>query len=313
MPNGIWPWILTKTQEYCGASSLARTAATASLPVMFMETTETLTPHALAICSVESTARIYQDRPVQFYLRGFKNRSCLQSETECPGLRVLTDFPNVQLIHLNPKEVLKGTPLATWYNEDKVYKAGQWIRITSDAYRLALMWKTGGLYFDTDVIITKKVPIKDFVVCEEDNSVATAAFGFPQQHPYIMDLMVDFILNYNPDIWGQQGPRLFTRIMKKSCPLPHFGKVQDFPCDALNVTIMHPVRFYPIHWSEWGKYLEVWKEIPAFENSYGLHFWFHMSGNDKRAVVLGSNTLEENLFIKYCPNTYAALIKKVKV
>lgn len=206
---------------------------------------------------------------------------------------------------------LIGTEKIIW-SAGKVYKAQHWIRITSDAYRLALIWKYGGLYFDTDVINIKKVPEKDFVSCEEHNSVGNSAFGFLQQHPYVMDCMTDFILKYNDGIWGQQGPRLFTRVMKKSCPHLHFSKVQDFPCDVLNVTIMHPVRFYPIHWSEWQRYLQAWKEIPSFENSYGLHFWFHMSGNDKRTVALGSNTLEENMFIKYCPNTYDVLIKKVK-
>lgn len=123
MPYGIshWEQLKAKVSEEnpCKPSSQLKTiTVTAHLPVLFLETTETLMPHALAICSVESTARIYQDRPVQFYLRGFKNRTCLQSKTECPGLRLLTGFPNVQLLHLDPKVVLKGTPFASWYDEE---------------------------------------------------------------------------------------------------------------------------------------------------------------------------------------------------
>ncbi|XP_043940104.1 alpha-1,4-N-acetylglucosaminyltransferase-like [Protopterus annectens] len=279
-------------------------------PVMFVETTETLTPQPLVICSVESAARIYQDRPVHFLLKGFRNRSCLQSTTECPGLKLLTDFPNVQLLHLDPKVVLKDTPLAAWYNEDKIYKENYWIWILSDAYRLALVWKYGGIYFDTDIINIKKVSEENFVVCEEVNYLYNAAIGFHQHHPYIMDCMADFVLNYNGAIWGHQGPHLFTRVMTKSCPIPNYSKVLDFSCDIRNVTIMHQFRFYPIHWTQWGKYFEVWKETPTFGDSYGLHLWNYMNREAKKRVVLESNTLVENLFIKYCPSTYDILVKK---
>ncbi|XP_043940116.1 alpha-1,4-N-acetylglucosaminyltransferase-like [Protopterus annectens] len=285
---------------------------TAQPPVMFVETTETLKPQTLTICAVESAARIYQDRYIYFFLRGLKNQTCLQSKTECPGLKLLTDFPNVQLLHLDPKVILGGTPLAIWYNEDKVYKEEYWIRITSDGYRLALMWKNGGLYFDTDVITIKKVPKENFTVSESDSYVCNAVLGFHHHHPYIMDCMTDFVMNYNGGIWGQQGPRLLTRVLKKTCTLPNFNKVQDFPCEARNVTIMHPSRFYPISWSQWKKYFEVWKEIPTFNDSYGLHLWNFMNRNEKKIVISESNTLVENLFKKYCPSTYGILINNAK-
>ncbi|XP_043938156.1 alpha-1,4-N-acetylglucosaminyltransferase-like [Protopterus annectens] len=196
--------------------------------------------------------------------------------------------------------------------QDKVYKEPYWIQTTSDGYRLVLLWKNGGFYFDTDVISTKKIPEENFLASVSSDSVANGVLGFQKHHSFIMDCMTDFVLHYNAGIWGNQGPTLITRMIKKSCPLPHYKKVQDFRCDARNLTFMHPSHFYPIHWTAWEKYFEVWKEIPTFEDSYGLHLYNYMNHKAKKMVVAGSNTLAENLFIKYCPSTYAFLIKKVK-
>ncbi|XP_043940153.1 alpha-1,4-N-acetylglucosaminyltransferase-like isoform X1 [Protopterus annectens] len=367
--SGIWRLALQKGRilnESRGTRPHPTTTPISVLPpVMFVETTLTLKPQPLVICALESAARLYQDRPIYFFLRGLKNQTCLQNEAECPGLKLLTAFPNVQLLHLDPKVLLDGTPLATWYNEkswakklrincyeeivvfsitvvlckydiqiseqsrecrrrlkchhtmtflrrDKVYKEPYWIQTTSDGYRLVLLWKNGGFYFDTDVISTKKIPEENFLASESSDSVSNGVLGFQKHHSYIMDCMTDFVLHYNGGIWGHQGPTLITRVVKKSCPLPHYNKVQDFRCDARNLTFLHPSRFYPIHWTAWEKYFEVWKEIPKFEDSYGLHLYNYMNNKAKKMVVAGSNTLAENLFIKYCPSTYAFLIKKVK-
>ncbi|XP_043938258.1 alpha-1,4-N-acetylglucosaminyltransferase-like, partial [Protopterus annectens] len=196
--------------------------------------------------------------------------------------------------------------------QDTIYKEPYWIQTTSDGYRLVLLWKKGGFYFDTDVISTKKIPEENFLASESSDAVSNGVLGFQKHHSYIMDCMKDFVLHYNGNIWGYQGPNLITRMIRQSCPLPLYIKVQDFRCDARNLTFLHPSRFYPIHWSVWQKYFEVWKEIPTFEDSYGLHLYNYMNHKAKKQIVAGSNTLAENLFIKYCPSTYAFLVKKVK-
>ncbi|XP_043940103.1 alpha-1,4-N-acetylglucosaminyltransferase-like [Protopterus annectens] len=317
LPDNMFPPILRLKWHYEETEAPSLQPRTTSLQehpsVIFVESTDTLTPQPLVICAVESSARIYHNWSVTFFLRGLKNRTCLQNKRECPGLSLLADLPNVHILPLDPKVVLEGTPFMTWFDEDKLRKETHWIRITSDAYRLAIMWNSGGLYFDTDVITIKQVPIENIVVSESNEYVSSGVFGFHKHHPFVMECMKDFVQNYNGAIWGQQGPLLLTRVIKRACALPQFSKLQDFSCDAKNLTFMHPTRFYPIDCSQWEKYFQVWEKIPDFSDSYGLHLWNYMNRNQiKKMIVPGSNTLVENLFIKYCPSTYDVLIKNGK-
>ncbi|GAB5576812.1 alpha-1 [Prionailurus iriomotensis] len=167
----------------------------------------------------------------------------------------------------------------TWINASV---ESNWLHVSSDASRLAIIWKYGGIYMDTDVISIRPIPEENFLAAQSSQYSSNGVFGFLPHHPFLWECMENFVEHYNSDIWGNQGPSLMTRMLRLWC------KLRDF--------------------QEWRRYYEVWDKDLSFNDSYALHLWNYMN-NEGRTVVRGSNTLVENLCRKHCPRTYRDLIQ----
>ncbi|XP_074860454.1 alpha-1,4-N-acetylglucosaminyltransferase-like [Carettochelys insculpta] len=280
-----------------------------SRSIIFVETTDRLEPPHLVSCSVESAARIYQDRPVVFLMQGLKNNAWLDSNSAYPAFSLLSAMENVYIIPLQMDALFQETPLLPWYRKINARQEEYWVHVSSDASRLALVWKYGGIYLDTDVISTRPIPVTNFLAAQASRESSNGVFGFPQRHWFIWGCMEDFVQNYNGAVWGNQGPVLMTRRLQALCNLTNFHDVEDLSCR--NISFLHPQRFYPIPYPAWRRYYEVWETSPVFNNSYALHLWNFMN-KDHETVVAGSNTLVENLYKMYCPTTYEVLIQGAK-
>ncbi|XP_070610332.1 alpha-1,4-N-acetylglucosaminyltransferase [Erythrolamprus reginae] len=279
--------------------------------IIFLETTDHLQPSPLVLCSVESAARVYPDRPIIFFMKGLDNYTFPDIKSSYPSLFFLSTMKNVFLFPLQEDVLFQDTPLLPWYLQVNTTKEKYWPYIISDALRLAVVWKYGGIYMDTDVISIRPIPVANFLAAQSSQFSSNGVFGFQHHHWFIRDCMSDFVLNYNGDIWGNQGPYLFTRILKKWCNLRNFENVEDHVCH--NVSFLHPQRFYPIPYNTWTKYYEVWTTKPEFNHSYALHLWNFMNKKEKKNMTIGSNTLVENLFRTHCPSTYIFELQKTQL
>ncbi|XP_003218461.1 alpha-1,4-N-acetylglucosaminyltransferase [Anolis carolinensis] len=278
--------------------------------IIFLETTENLQPSPLVLCSVESAARIYLDRPIIFLMKGMDNNSMTDLASSCPSLSFLYAMKNVFIFPLKLNILFQDTPLLPWYLQVNATQEKHWVYIISDAIRLAMVWRYGGIYMDTDVISIRPIPVTNFLAAQSSQFSSNGIFGFQQYHQFLWDCMEDFVENYNGDIWGNQGPYLITRMLSKLCNLTDFVDTEDQKCH--NISFLNPQRFYPIPYGLWTKYYEVWDSRPEFNNSYALHLWNYMNQDQKKNITVGSNTLVENLFRTYCPTTYKTLIRAAK-
>ncbi|XP_073529090.1 alpha-1,4-N-acetylglucosaminyltransferase-like [Phyllobates terribilis] len=269
--------------------------------IIFLETTDRMQPSSLVLCAIESAARVYKNQPVAIFMKGLNNTNI--EEMVKRHFPVLTSLRNIYFFPLRFEEVFADTPLHSWYQKINSQQQSFWTHVSSDACRLALIWKYGGIYMDTDFISIQTIPYKDFLAAESSQYCSNGIFGFSSHHDFTQICMEDFVKNYDSRIWGQQGPRLFTRILKKFCDLPEFVGSEDVMCG--NNTLFNPQRFYPIICPEWKKYYEVWDKLPSFNDSYALHLWNFMN-KKKLTMVPGSNTLAEHLYKQYCPFTYNA-------
>uniref|UniRef100_K7FH36 Alpha-1,4-N-acetylglucosaminyltransferase-like n=1 Tax=Pelodiscus sinensis TaxID=13735 RepID=K7FH36_PELSI len=274
--------------------------------IIFVEATDRLLIPPLVSCSVESAARAYPDRPVLFFVKGMKNNTWRDSVSTSPAFTLLSAMENVFLLPFEMETVFQDTPLLPWYHKVNPAQERYWLHVSSDASRLALIWKYGGIYMDTDVISIRPISLENFLTAEDFQFAGSAIFGFSRHHKFIWDCMEDFVQNYRGEIWGHQGPRLLTRMLKALCPVTNFHNVEDINCQ--NISYLHPQRFYPIPCGEWNRYFQVWEKSPEFNNSYSMHVWNYMN-REHKPVVAGSNTLLENLYKTYCPTTYKALIQ----
>ncbi|KAG8445548.1 hypothetical protein GDO86_010353 [Hymenochirus boettgeri] len=277
--------------------------------IIFIETTNRMEPPALVLCAVESAARVYPDRPVTFFMKGLPDINSKEDEIRAKQrFPILSFYDNVYIFPLRMEEIYNNTPLLPWYKKVNPDKEIHWIHVSSDGIRLALLWKFGGIYMDTDIISIRPIPLKNFLAAESALVSSNGVFGLCPSHAFAWKSMEDFVQNYNGAIWGHQGPALFTRILNKFfCTIPGFQSTEDVMCG--NILFTNPVRFYPIPGPTWRRFYEVWDHLPAFNDSYALHL-FNYANTEHFTMVPGSNSLVDRLYKQYCPFTYGLVLKK---
>ncbi|NXC78790.1 A4GAT galactosyltransferase, partial [Anhinga anhinga] len=123
--------------------------------VFFVETSERTNPSYLFTCSVESAARAHPGTRVVVFMKGLANGNA--SLPNHWGFSLLRCFPNVEIHPLDLPELFSGTPLAKWYLQSDHQKEPYYLPVLSDACRIAIMWKFGGIYLDTDFIVLKNL------------------------------------------------------------------------------------------------------------------------------------------------------------
>ncbi|XP_056419505.1 alpha-1,4-N-acetylglucosaminyltransferase-like [Hyla sarda] len=271
--------------------------------IIFLETSDRLQPPPLVLCALESAARVYKDRPVAFFMKGLNDTNIEKMVKK--HFSVLSTLKNIYFFPLRFEEVFTGTPLHSWYIKLDVQKQNFWLHVSADGCRLALIWTYGGIYMDTDFITMRPIPIQNFLSSEHPQQSSNGIFGFSSHHNFTQECLEDFVQKYDSSLWGQQGPRLFTRILKTFCDIPVFNGTDDVTC--ANITLFNPQRFYPISYPAWRQYYQVWDKLTTFSDSYGLHLWNYMN-SEKLTMVPGSNTLAEHLYKEYCPSIYAAIL-----
>ncbi|XP_077344755.1 alpha-1,4-N-acetylglucosaminyltransferase-like [Lithobates pipiens] len=272
--------------------------------IIFLETSERLQLPSLVLCAIESAAQVYPDRSVVVFMKGLNHTDAEDREKVLSHYPSLLSLDNIHIFPLIMEDIFNNTPLFNWYKKINTTLERYWIHVSSDGCRLALIWKYGGMYMDTDIISMRPIPHMVFLAGESNQYSSNGVFGFSPHHNYTWTCMEDFVQNYDGNGWGHQGPHLFTRVLKTMCTLPNFNNTEDIMCG--NIPFLNPERFYPIKYYSWEKYYTVWKELPTFNQSYALHLWNFMNHKHK-SMLPGSNTLVEHLYQQHCPTTYAAL------
>ncbi|OCT81146.1 alpha-1,4-N-acetylglucosaminyltransferase [Xenopus laevis] len=278
--------------------------------IMFVETTDRMDPPHLVLCSIESAARVYPDRPVAFFMKGLTDINSAEDEVK-PRMSypTLLSYDNIYFFPLRMNELLNNTPLMPWYQKVNPKTEIYWNHVSSDACRLALIYKYGGLYMDTDIITFRPVPEKNFLAAEEPQMTGSAVLAFTPHHTIVWQFMEDFVNSYDGTIWGQQGPFLYNRILNKFyCKVPPFKGQEDIMCGT--ILFLNIERFFPVPVIQWKRFFEVCEKLPTFNNSYALHLFNYANRKDRKVMVPGSNTMVELLYKKYCPNTYQAVLGK---
>ncbi|KAM9316914.1 alpha-1,4-N-acetylglucosaminyltransferase-like isoform 2-T2 [Gastrophryne carolinensis] len=278
--------------------------------IFFMETTNRMEPPSLVLCAIESAARVYPDRPVVFFMKGLEDISSIEDEKKTKEhFPTLASFQNIYLFPLRMETLFINTPLLPWFKKVDPYKEVYWTHVSSDACRLASIWKYGGIYMDTDIISLRPIPHENFLAAQTLAEASNGVFGLTPSHPLAWQFMENFVKNYKGDIWGHQGPELFTRVMKKLCGISVINSKNNVSCNKIHY--LHPQRFYPIICASWRKYFEVWPEIPTFNSSYGLHLWNFMN-KERISMIPGANTLVEHVYQQQCPTTYDFIVRNKK-
>ncbi|KAH7845241.1 hypothetical protein Vadar_000469 [Vaccinium darrowii] len=159
------------------------------------------------------------------------------------GFRVMAISPDFDYL-------FKNTMAQSWFNRLRrghvrtgEVSLGQNL---SNLLRLALVYKFGGIYMDTDVIVLKSFAQLRNVIGAQTIDLETgnwsrlnnAVMVFDKGHPLLYKFIEEFALTFNGNKWGHNGPYLVSRVVSRVEGRPGF----DF-------SVLRPMSFYPVDWS----------------------------------------------------------------
>ncbi|XP_075535482.1 lactosylceramide 4-alpha-galactosyltransferase-like [Dermacentor variabilis] len=263
--------------------------------IWFLETSYKQKLLAREACSIESACRSNADFTVHLLSTGNI------SSSGCPYHRLLSKLPNFRSAGLNAGLELAGTSLEPLYNiGGALHESAGKVEHLSDFLRYILLWKHGGVYLDTDVIVMKSLKgISNSVFYESENKervLTNSILFFDKQHPVLRWLINECASVYDPHLWTVCGPALMSR-------LPSDGKL------SRRVKFLGNSYFFRVPYASWQNLFSSTMApgvLRTINGSYGVHFWNKLSKGKR--VVPGSGCAIDVLARAYCPETYRLAI-----
>ncbi|KAL3326538.1 hypothetical protein AABB24_037283 [Solanum stoloniferum] len=207
------------------------------------------------------------------------------------------------------------TPVETWYADlKKGNKDPGEIPLAqnlSNLIRLAVLYKYGGVYLDTDFIILKDFSsLRNSIGAQSVSAngnwtrLNNAVLIFDRKHPLLYKFMEEFALSFDGNKWGQNGPYLVSRVVERL-------KMMSTEKYQLNFTILPPISFYPVDWVRIpGFFMKLntrthsrWIDAKLLQLSgetYGVHLWNKQSSNMRieKGSIIGRLISDHCLFCK---------------
>ena len=225
-------------------------------------------------------------------------------------LDVLTEAGySIEVKPYNLAEMVNNTPAHTFSGEciRNASMGKFWYSHESDLLRLLVLYKFGGVYIDTDVILVRS--FEDLVwnvVAWEDSEqtmLNNAVMKFEKGHMFLGLCLKEFSKNYNGSIWGANGPRLLTRVWKEWLSRPASNSSGN---STLN--ILSNSAFYAFAWNEVETHC--FKETSdtllqhnmktVKEAAYAVHLNSKVTGMEGIGDKLKKGTVCKYLLNKFC-------------
>ncbi|XP_064409482.1 lactosylceramide 4-alpha-galactosyltransferase-like [Latimeria chalumnae] len=242
------PWYFRDERGWRWAAYLDHGTSPFQGNIYFVETSNRFDVSLLFTWSVESAARAHPNSLINMLMRGLPANDARISSQNV-ALSRLREFLNVVFKPLLFEDLFSDTHLQSWFAKLDQEKEKFLFSVLSDACRIALLYKYGGVYSDTDVIMTKNLMIlTNAMGLESDNFINGAILVFLQPKSEFLQLCIqDFVDNYKCDDWGNQGPDLVTRVLKQYCDIKTILSCKD-------VTVLPVEAFYPIPYQNWRQF-----------------------------------------------------------
>ncbi|KAK4787812.1 hypothetical protein SAY86_011645 [Trapa natans] len=174
----------------------------------------------------------------------------------------------------------------------------------SNLLRLSLLYKYGGVYLDTDVVVLRSLTQLRNVIGAQTvdgrtgnwSRLNNAVLAFDKGHPLLYKFIEEFALTFDGSKWGHNGPYLVSRVV---------GRVNRR--DGLNFTVVPPPAFYPVDWSRVqslfkgprGQLHSKWlldKYRHISRESYAVHLWNRQS----RRMRIEKDSVMDRILWEHC-------------
>ncbi|CAN8021962.1 unnamed protein product, partial [Ixodes persulcatus] len=201
----------------------------------------------------------------------------------------------------------QNSSLGLWLQE-KAYEQSRYKMVhLSDALRLGLLWMHGGIYLDLDVVVLVKLgAFVNSLVQSMNDMVANGILFFDRYHPFLGDCIRTLVSNYNPHVWGQNGPVLMRSVFLRWCNATIVEDMVGKSCKG--VTLLPRRYFLPLNYSQHSKFFrdsdaeEVW-------NASGDSHIVHVYGSNSADVIAEPRSVYATVARRHCPRTFALSMK----
>jgi lactosylceramide 4-alpha-galactosyltransferase len=119
----------------------------------------------------------------------------------------------------------------------------------SNLLRLLVLYKYGGIYIDTDVIVLKSFyGLRNCIGAQTIDAMThqwsrlnNAVMVFDKKYPLLLEFIREFVSTFDGSKWGHNGPYLVSRVVRRVAGITSY-----------DVVVLPPIAFYPLDWSRIG-------------------------------------------------------------
>ncbi|XP_062095255.1 uncharacterized protein At4g19900-like [Humulus lupulus] len=244
------------------------------------------------------------------------------------GYRVLKPLIDsrfkVQAVTPDLSFLLNDTPAEAWLNDiKKGNKDPGEIPLAqnlSNLMRLAVLYKYGGVYLDTDFVVLKPLTGLRNSIGAQSIDVGSknwtrlnnAVLIFDMNHPLLLKFLEEFASTFDGNKWGFNGPYLVSRVVRRI----------ETETPGLNFTVLPPMAFYPVDWTKIGGLFQKPVTEAQFKwvtaklrqlsgETYGLHLWNKQSSKllIEEGSIIGKLISDHCIF---CINVYSSKKKLLR-
>lgn len=280
--------------------------------VFFIETgseTENVTLNPRQACAIESAAMINPHLEV-FVL--YASRERLNSLEISSTVEAILSYPNVHVNYIDKEELAAGSPLEDLVCSKKLLRSNYRTEHTSDVLRLLVLWKYGGTYLDTDMIVRRNLDSipSNFACVQDDDYVNGAILNFDTlRGKRLSEIFIQALVeNFDGENFASNGPVLITNCLQGLCQTDNVTVMETMPqCKGFHVMKRNYCYSIPYYW--WRMLFSeetVEYTMEQVVDSIVVHFWNNLSVGTK--LDIKSKAPYVQLARKYCPKVFKTLV-----
>jgi lactosylceramide 4-alpha-galactosyltransferase len=253
-------------------------------------------------CSIESAARSNPNSKIFLLVVAPFG---LHNITYTRELHTLLEYDNIYIKSLNFIQFSIDTPLEDFVANGTLFKSIFIKSHTSDALRLLTLWKYGGTYIDTDMIVRQRLDeVQPNYLCRDHGFLNGALLNLDRKNGkrFAELFMKDFVQNFDGQLWGNNGPFVLQRVLSKICKTENVNEMIE--CD--NFHILQQELCYPIAGVRWEDLFKETKGNIVMKRVAGslvVHFWNKLSSGMR--IKCDSDSAYMRLAKEFCPKTVA--------
>ncbi|KAK4775928.1 hypothetical protein SAY87_023889 [Trapa incisa] len=226
------------------------------------------------------------------------------------GFKVIPASPDLP-------SVFRRTPAEAWFDKLRSGKVDPGeiplAQNLSNLIRLAVLYKYGGIYLDTDFIVLRDFSgLRNSIGAQSVDTVSgnwtrinNAVMAFDRRHPLMAMFMREFVATFDGNKWGHNGPYMVSRVVER---LRQRGIRGTTATSGFSFTVLPPMAFYPVSWTRIGglferpisRRQEKWVEAKVAQlgggETYGVHLWNKQS----RGLRMEEGSVMGRLISSHC-------------